>query len=149
MGEAKRRRQHDAEMEAVSQPMSPARFNIYAIGTRLSLTRWMAEECSCWSDRDEQVLGLVFRDHTDNDYGWCLLARDKIGRFRCTDIAASLRSEAYATRMLRLRIARAVAEGDLLALGDQKDETNYPTDLLRVDPGTPASKLHPFFRVVL
>lgn len=149
MGEAKCRRQHDAEMEAVSQPMSPARFNIYAIGTRLSPTKWVAEERSYWSNRDERVLGLVFRDRTDNDYGWCLLARDKIGRFRCTDIAASLRSEAYATRMLRLRIARAIAEGDLLALGDQKDETNYPTDLLRVDPRTPTSKLHPFFRTVL
>lgn len=149
MGEAKRKRQHGAGMEEVSRPISPTRFNVYAIGARLSPTRWMAEERSYWSDRDERALGLVFRDRTDDDYGWCLFARDKVGRFRCTDIAASLRSEAYATRMLRLRIARAVAEGDFLALGDQKDETNYPTDLLRVDSGTPASKLHPFFRAVM
>ena len=40
----------------------------------------MAEERSYWSDCEERVLGLVFRDRADNDYGWCLLANDKTQR---------------------------------------------------------------------
>jgi hypothetical protein len=130
VGEARRRAQLRKERERLSRPMRPARFNLFAIGTRRSPTRLMSEECSYWSDAEERVLGLVFRDTQDDDYGWILLARDKIGRFRCADVNASLTTEAYATAVLRERIAVAVESGDFLALGDQKDETNYPVDLM-------------------
>ena len=98
----------------------------------------MSEECSYWSGAEERVLGLVFRDTQDDDYGWILLARDKIGRFRCADVNASLTTEAYATAVLRERISVAVESGDSLALGDQKDETNYPVDLLQIPGFCPA-----------
>ena len=129
--------------------MRPARFNLFAIGTRRSPTRLMSEECSYWSDTEERVLGLVFRDTHDDDYGWILLARDKIGRFRSVDLDSSLTTEAYVTAALRERIAVAVEAGDFLALGDQEDETNYPVDLLQVPPGTDPAAFHPNFRVVM
>ena len=149
MGEAKRRAQRQKEREQFSRPMKPARFNLFAIGTRLSATRLMGEECSYWSDAEERVLGLVCRDRYDGDYGWILLARDKIGRFRCSDVNASLSTETYATAALRERIAVAVEDGDFLALGDQKDETNYPVDLLQVPTGTEPTTFHPNFRVLM
>jgi hypothetical protein len=42
---------------------------LFAIGTRRSPTRLMSEECSYWSAAEERVLGLVFRDTQDDDYG--------------------------------------------------------------------------------
>ncbi|WP_146606176.1 hypothetical protein [Mesorhizobium kowhaii] len=41
----------------------------------------MAEELSWWADQDEKVLGFVFRDITDDDFGWQLLGRDQVERF--------------------------------------------------------------------
>jgi hypothetical protein len=58
------------------------RFDLFAIGTRLSPTELVAEELSYWSNLDENVIGVVFRDRVDNDYGWALMVRDRLGRFR-------------------------------------------------------------------
>jgi hypothetical protein len=149
VGEAKRRARWMAGRQHFSRPMKPARFNLLAIGSRLSPTRLVSEERSYWSDTQERVLGLVFRDKVDNDFGWILFARDKIGRFRCADLKVSLDSETYAVVALRERIAIAVESGDFLALGDQGDETNYPVDLLQVPVGTDPQKFHPHFRHLL
>ena len=146
MGEAKRRAKQRAKREQLSRPIKPARFDLFAIGSRRSPTRLMADELYYWSDLEERVLGLVFRDTTDNDFGWILLVRDKIGRFRCVDLATSLDSQEYATSALRERIGVAVEQADFLALGDQEDETNYPVDLLRVPARTDPETLHPHFR---
>ena len=74
MGEAKRRAAKRAVDEAFSKPMKQARFDLFALGTRLSMARLMSDERSYWSDHEERVLGLVFRDTVDDDYGWILLA---------------------------------------------------------------------------
>ena len=34
------------------------------------MARVMSEELSWWADLDEKLISLVFRDTTDNDYGW-------------------------------------------------------------------------------
>jgi hypothetical protein len=108
----------------------------------------MSEERSHWSDAEERVLGAVIRDTHDDDYGWILLARDKIGRFRCADLDTSLDSERLAVERLRERIAQAVEDRGFLALGDQGDETNYPTDVLAVPVDTKPEALHPHFRLL-
>ncbi|WP_212580137.1 hypothetical protein [Roseovarius gaetbuli] len=109
----------------------------------------MAEELSWWSDNDEKLLGLVFRDTVDDDFGWILLARDRVGRFRSVKTEASLRSEAYATIGLRDAIAFSIKNEDITALGVQGDEPNAPFDVLRIPPGTDPEKLHPYFRELL
>lgn len=149
MGEAKRKRAIMARREMLSRPMSRARFDIFAIGARMSPTHLMSDELSWWSDHDERVLGLVFRDVTDDDFGWILMARDRLGRFRCVDLAASLRSPDYAEVGLRQRIGRAVEEGAIDELGDQADETNFATDLLALPTGARSEDLHPHFRQLL
>ncbi|WP_166299325.1 hypothetical protein [Bradyrhizobium sp. 2S1] len=132
-----------------SREMRTARFNILAIGSRRSPTRLVAEERSYWSDLEERVVGLVFRDKVDNDYGWGLLARDRVGRFRWVDGDVSLKSEHYATNGLRDRIARVAEQGNYDMLGDQGDETNYPTNLLELPAGTDPQKLHSSFKILL
>ncbi|KAF2992560.1 hypothetical protein OGR47_05875 [Methylocystis sp. MJC1] len=149
MGEAQQRAKRLAKIAKFSQPMNPARFDLFSIGARLAYVRLLSDELSCWSDPEERVLGLVFRDRVDNDFGWVLFARDKIGRFRCSDIHASIQTQPRATEALRERIARAVEEGDFVALGDQGDETNYPIDLLRVPDGTDPAVLHPYFKLLI
>lgn len=149
MGEAKQKSLEWKRQASLSKPMLPARFNLYAIGTRLSLAHIMSNEVAYWSDLQERLLGVVFQDVVDGDFGWMLLARDRIGRFRCVEVEVDLRSPEYAERGLRQRIARAVESDEIAALGDQGDETNYPTDLLTVPAGVRADDLHPNFRLLL
>lgn len=107
-----KRKKREAD-HALSKRLSPARFNHYVPGTRKSLGRLYSEELSWWSNTDETVLGFVFRDVHDNDFGWQILLRDRAGRFRSADLQCSLRSEAYATTGLRDAIARVLETGNL------------------------------------
>jgi hypothetical protein len=150
MGRASRLKKEKREADyALSKRLSIARFNHYVPGTRKSLARAYAEELSWWSDLDEKILGFVFRDFTDDDYGWHILLRDRVGRFRSTNLEHSLRSEEYATVGLRNEIARLVQAGNLAELGSQDDEPNEPVDLLRVPLDADPSKLHPYFKILL
>lgn len=146
MGEAKRKREQRKQDLALSKRIPLARFNLYALGTRRSLARVMAEELSWWADENEDLVGFVFRDITDNDYGWQILARDRVGRFRSVKLEVDLKSEEYATVGLRCAIASAINNENIVELGDQADEPNAPTDVLRVPEGTNPEKLHPYFR---
>lgn len=149
MGEGKRRAEVRKRRERMSRPIKRARFDLYALGARHSLARLMSEELEFWSDAEERVLGLVLKDRTDQDYGWVLMARDKLGRFRGVDMAVSLTTQAIASEQVRDRIARSVEEGDFAALGDQHDETNYATDVLAIPMGTMPEALHPHFRKLI
>jgi len=149
LGEAKAKQKARREREALSKPISRSRFNLLAIGTRLSAAPYMYEEVAYWADLNERVIGVIVRDRTDDDYYWSLLARDRNGRFRSAQLDACLRSARFATIALRERIAKAVTEDDLAMLGTQGDETNLVTDLLAVPPGTKLEDLHPNFRLLL
>jgi hypothetical protein len=146
MGEAKRRRLKRARTDPLSKELKRARFDLYTLGTRNSMARVMAEELSWWSDLDEKVIGIVFRDTVDNDFGWNLLARDRAGRFRWVKGDVSISSIPRATEALREAIADTVTNDDLAELGTQGDEPNVPFDLLRVPIDADQSKLHPYFK---
>jgi len=81
MGEARRKRKARAERENLSKRISRSRFNLLAIGTRMSPAPYLYEEVDYWADVDELVIGVIARDVTDGDYYWALLARDRNGRF--------------------------------------------------------------------
>jgi hypothetical protein len=110
------------------------------------MARVVAEELSWWAAHDEKLIGFVFRDTTDNDYGWIMLARDRVGRFRAVNVEASLRSQDYATVGLRDAIANALANETLAELGSQGDEPNEPFDVLCVPADADPAKLHPYFK---
>lgn len=149
MGAAKAKQRAMREREKLSKQISRARFNLLAVGTRMSPAPYLYEELAYWADLEERVIGVIARDNTDGDYYWSLLARDRNGRFRSVDVEASLRSAPYATVGLRERIAKAVTEDDLALLGTHGDETNQQTDLLTVLAGVKVEDLHPNFKFLL
>ncbi len=108
----------------------------------------MFSELSYWSSKDESILGFVVLDHTDRDFSWNILARDRIGRFRSITLETDLKTEKVATDRLRIRIAEIVKSGNLQDLAYQGDEPNEPFDLFQARPGTDDSKLHPFYKVL-
>ncbi len=149
MGESKLKTEKWRRQQLLTRSMPRQRFNLLSIGTRMSSSILFAEEVSYWTEHEERLLGLVFRDRVDSDYGWILLARDRIGRFRCVDLKVDLRTAEFAARGVRQRIADAIESNEIPVLGDQGDETNYPTDLLTVPAGTKPEDLHPHFRLLM
>lgn len=149
MGEAKRRKRNRELTDPLSKELSRARFDLYTLGTRFSMARVIADELSWWADLDERVIGSVFRDRVDNDYGWNLLARDRVGCFRWVKGDVSISSIPRAAEALRATIADTITNEDIAELGEQGDESNIPFDLLRIPIDAEQSKLHPYFRELL
>lgn len=101
----------------MAKPITKARFDLFAIGTRRSTLYEIAEELSYWSDLDENVIGVVFRDIIDNDFGWSLMVRDRLGRFRSVDLGHSLHTPRQAEAQLRIRIAEVSRTENLEEFG--------------------------------
>ncbi|CTQ77578.1 hypothetical protein [Roseibium alexandrii] len=148
MGEAKRRRDREKLLNVHSKPIKRARFNLLTTGTRLSTTAYMCEELSWWASQEENLLGLVARDTTDDDYLWMVLARDKIGRFRCASLDASIRTKQNAERQLRAEMAEVFISGKVAEFGEQGDETNSPLDPFEISDDLDRDKLHPYFKML-
>jgi len=52
----------------MAEKVTRALFDLQAIGTRLSTTRFFSTEMSWWSDLDGDILGTVILDSTDQDF---------------------------------------------------------------------------------
>jgi hypothetical protein len=149
MGEAKRRAKLRAAVAEYSKPLSRSRFNLFAIGTRLSMVPYIIEEMSWWTSHDERLIAMVARDKIDDDYSWMMLARDAIGRFRCVNLSTDLPTQWHAEEALRRAMADTIQTEDLIKLGCQGDESNAPIDLLRLPTDCDPKTLHPYFRELL
>lgn len=69
------------------------RYDLYTLGTKRSDLQVIVREVSWWSDLNEQLIGTVTYDLTDEDYGWVLLARDELGKFRAANLKCSIKSK--------------------------------------------------------
>ncbi len=149
MAESSRRKALREAMKATCKPLSLARFNLYAIGTRQSSSWHLVEELSHWSSHCERILGVVMRDRNDNDYTWVVLARDQNGCFRCANLKTDYSTGPRAEEGLLEEINRVVLQGGIDSYGTQGDETNAPISLLRLPTDFDPKKLHPYFRSLL
>ena len=135
-----KRRKNVCMVRQISQTL----FDLLAIGTRLSFTRVISDECSWWSDLDGNVLGAVVFDKTDRDYGWIMLVRDLVGRFRCIDLETSLPSKRFATARLKIAISSKSRDKSFNGFVAQGGEPNFTLDLFE-DRGVPDTKLHKYY----
>ena len=149
MGEAKRRKQMREEALKVCKQLSPARFNHYAIGARLSLARYMCEELSYWASHDERIISLIGNERGHNNYFWVILARDQNGCFRWVDEHLGFSSKRRAEDALLEEIKRIINSGKDDIYGHQGDETNAPVNLLKLPTDFDSETLHPYYRTIL
>lgn len=124
-------------MDAISK----ARFEALAGYCRRPETIFFAEEVQWLQARNEDVLVVVIRDRSDNDFSAILLARDLKQRYRWIDMTGFLESSDAALAVASLRLEAVLSDLDeQRAQGDEKG--------LAVDFFTPIvsqEKLHPDF----
>ena len=95
-------------MKAISQE----RFNAFYMLTRHPMAEVLAEELEWYADDEERVIATLFRDTTDDDYCYLLLARDETGKFRCIDVACSFPTLQLAWSEMKAALTRETAKDD-------------------------------------
>ena len=105
----------------------------------------ITEELSWWSDLDEVVIGTVFFESPDSQYGWAILGRDENGKFRSTGhIGHSYDNVRRAEADLRIKIEELVRDTEFNGTVEQFDNILPAVDLL-TPINEDRSKLHPYF----
>lgn len=126
--------------------ISQARFDALCFSRRPG-TKFIGEEREWYADENENVLGAVTLDKTDQDWLYVVLGRDEVARFRAIDQEINYQTNAEA----RIAAHRKMEEYSLAG------ETIFPQGLeqkrrktfLVFDPTAPKETLHPDFVVLL
>lgn len=124
--------------------LSRERFSAFCMLTRHPMAEVLAEELEWYSDDGERVLAVLFRDTTDNDFCYLLLARDETGKFRCIDCECSFETLQLAWEEMRTALARESAKENP-GFG-QEDHPSGGLDLFA--PVVADEKLHPSFKTL-
>ena len=127
----------------MSKELNFQRFCLYTLGTRQPELALISRELSHWSNLDETVIGTVFVDLIDNDFGYAVLARDTAGRFRWVEGDSNIASQRQAEARLRTLL------GTITPDAQQGDEPAQPLDLLTPKTVEEGSELHPFFNLLI
>lgn len=126
-------------------PVKKEHFDLYALGGRRVEALIMSEEVSWWSNNDETVIGTVLIDRTDGDFAWVIMARDKIGRFRCINLNTDIDTLKKAETEIKSKIKEISSGTGFNGIIEQGDEPQSSTSLLAIPKGIDKKQLHPYF----
>jgi len=106
--------------------LDPRRFNALAGYSRSPEITLISVEIAWFSDSEELVLGVLILDLIDHDYGWVVLGRDGVGRYRAVNVMASYATVEEAEQALMQAMTAATTEANAPFL--QGDEPNAAID---------------------
>ena len=116
------------EILSYGRRLTRRQFDAYCY-CRMPLVRFTGDEVEWYSLFENNLLGVVIRDVTDNDYGFVILGRDARKLFRCIDVCKKF----YTTPVeARKELARRLAQnykGKLKDLYPQYDEVDAGFEL--------------------
>ena len=92
--------------------ISRERFNAFCMLTRHPMAETFAEELEWYADDQERVVAALFRDTTDDDYCYVLLARDETGKFRAIHVDCSFPTVQLAWERMREALASESTKKD-------------------------------------
>lgn len=117
------------------------RFDALAGYIRSPLAALTGEELEWYSAGNDRVLGIVLRDRSDHDFGWIILARDRLHRYRGINLAVSIATRQDAREKLEIQITKHATAPDHEFY--QGDEQGRPIDFFT--PVVPRERLHRSF----
>lgn len=120
--------------------MTKKRFDAFVSHSRSAAAGYFCEEIEWYSNEDDSIIGTVFLDTTDDDYGAVVLGRDEHKAFRAFDLMASFASIEDAREWLRNSMIWHTGQGEtVFPQGGQKDGVDL------FSPVVPPEKFHPAF----
>jgi hypothetical protein len=127
------------------KPISQARFEALCF-SRVSTAKLYSRETEWYSDDGENDIGAVVFDLPDEDWGFVVLGRDEVARFRAIEVEVSLPTEREARIRLEQRILQFSAAGEKIF--PQGLECKRRKVFSLFDPVTPTEKQDEFFKVL-
>ena len=121
--------------------LDPRRFEALAGYARTPDIALISDEIAWFTDRYERILGVLIFDRIDQDFGWVVLGRDGVERYRAINVMASYVTPEEAEDSLMHAMRKAVTEADEPFL--QGDEPNVAIDFFA--PVIPAERRHQTF----
>ncbi len=124
--------------------ISRERFNAFVSWTRSPIALDFGTELDWYADTHERVLGAVVLDHTDQDFGYVILGRDEVGRFRAIDQRVSFPNGGMARSRLKQALRQWSETGK--SVFPQGDPGYRGVDLFT--PIIAEEKQHPSFKLM-
>jgi hypothetical protein len=124
--------------------LSRERFNAFVMLTRHPMAEVLAQELEWYANDDERVLAVLFRDTTDKDFCYLLLARDEVGEFRFIACECNFATLQFAWEKMREALSREALKPNPGFGQDQHPKAKV--DLLT--PIVADEKLHPSFKIL-
>lgn len=113
---------------------------------RQPLLRFTAEEIAWFEAYNRNLLVVLFRDVTDNDFGYTILGRDAKKMFRCIEVSNEFhKTPEEAFHQLKNRIYKL--RNTVQAIYPQDDENKAPNEILI--PVVKEEKLHQYFKYLI
>lgn len=125
------------------RPISRRQFDAYCY-CRMPMVRFLVEEIEWYQLFDGRLLALLFRDVTDDDYGFVILGRDERRLFRGIDLGIGLPTAVQARKALALRLSDY--RGQVQDIYPQEDVSTRAINLF--DHPIPVGEQHRYYRVL-
>lgn len=125
--------------------ISKLRFDALAGYVRPPVIHFLLEELGWYEEANEKVLGVLFLDLHDRDYGYSVLGRDQRKRFRAVRVGSSMASAKQSRAALRRELAKCAKwKAEEFHQGDEKGES---LDFFK--PAVKEEKMHPSFKTFI
>lgn len=105
----------------------------------------VARDYEWYSDHEEVLLGLVFLDTVDNDWGYAVMARDERSVYACIDIDVSIVQRHKARKLLFKKMQQHLKSGKR----DFAQGNNAKTRTAVFEQVVSEDLLHPLFKTVM
>ncbi|MFC2176084.1 hypothetical protein ACFLR1_03855 [Bacteroidota bacterium] len=114
--------------------------------TKNASLRGLAREVSWFKGIKGKILGAVFQDQVDRDYGYVVLGRDALKRFRTIEMGAEFFSTPEQAEQTIVSAMKEF-EKDGKTIYHQGDEVDKPLELLI--PVVKSEQQHPYFKILV
>ena len=128
-----------------TKSISQARFDALCFSRRPG-TKYYGEEREWYADENENVLGVVILDRTDEDWLYVVLGRDELARFRAIDQEINFRTDVEARIAAHKKMDEYSLAGETI-FPQGLDRKNQRTFLI-FKPTVPKDRLHHDFIVL-
>lgn len=133
------------DIRRYGRALTRRQFDAYCFA-RMPVVRFTAEEVEWYSLFEHNLLAIVLRDVTDDDYGFVILGRDARRLFRCIDVGTKFFPSAGEARRSLARHLHTDYLGKVQAQYPQGDEIAPTMDLFR--DLLPVEQQHRNYRVL-
>lgn len=132
-------------MEEIIKQISEEKFKAYVGLTKLSYGELFWQEICWFSNKQENILGVIIFDFSDENFNAVLLGRDEVGKFRCFDLKTDFNTPEAAFLWIKINIEELSIEGKKIF---PQFDVNPESRINLFSDTVPEEKQNPYYRIL-